>query len=51
LKIVKGKLDGDSFEELEFMELVGELKKQKITITLRQQDEWADYFGEYKKDC
>ena len=28
-----------------------ELKKQKISLSLTQQDEWEDYFNQYKADC
>jgi hypothetical protein len=27
------------------------LKKQKIPLSLKQQDEWEEYFGEYKEQC
>jgi len=39
------------FEKLEFKQFVTELKEQKITISLKQQDEWEEYFNEYKKEC
>ncbi|NOR45339.1 MAG: hypothetical protein GQ534_07100 [Candidatus Delongbacteria bacterium] len=29
---------------------VAELKKQKIVLTLLQQDEWEDYFNSYKNE-
>ena len=28
-----------------------ELKKQKIKLTLMQQDEWEDYFNQYREAC
>ena len=40
----------DKFYELEFKEFVQELFKKKIKLTLRQQDEWEDYFNKYKKE-
>lgn len=39
------------FDTMEFAEFLKELKKQKITLTLSQQDEWEDYFNQYKTDC
>ena len=27
------------------------MKKQKISLSLAQQDEWEDYFNQYKTDC
>jgi competence protein ComGF len=30
---------------------VGELKKQKIKLTLSQQDEWEYYFNDRKAEC
>lgn len=41
----------ESFDTMEFAEFLKELKKQKITLTLSQQDEWEDYFNQYKTDC
>ncbi|MEK7990643.1 MAG: TaqI-like C-terminal specificity domain-containing protein [Thiotrichaceae bacterium] len=38
------------FYEFEFKILLDELKKQKIELNLKQQDEWEIYFNEYKKD-
>jgi uncharacterized protein (DUF2164 family) len=37
-----------SFYEFDFKTFVAELKKQKIVLSLSQQDEWEDYFGGYK---
>lgn len=39
------------FDEKEFSDFISELKKQKITLTPRQQDEWDEYFNDYKKLC
>lgn len=41
----------DKFYEREFADILKELKKQKITLTLREQDEWEEYFNDYKKQC
>ncbi|MCL2510888.1 MAG: N-6 DNA methylase [Bacteroidales bacterium] len=41
----------ERFDELEFKQLLAELAKQKIALSLKQQDEWEDYFNEYKKEC
>ena len=39
------------FDELDFVQFVAELKKQKITLSLKQQDEWEECFNEYKTEC
>lgn len=39
------------FDKLSFKDFVAELKKQKIRLTLSQQDEWEGYFNERKKEC
>jgi hypothetical protein len=39
------------FDELEFKQFLVELKKQKITLSLKQQDEWEEYFNAYKSEC
>ena len=39
------------FDELDFAQFVAELKKQKIALTLKQQDEWEEYFLDYKMEC
>ena len=36
---------------MDFKQLVAELKKQKINLSLKQQDEWEEYFTEYKSEC
>ena len=41
----------ETFDTLQFADFVKELKKQKIKLTLPQQDEWEDYFGQYKSEC
>ena len=38
-----------NFSKLNFIEFFGELKKQKIRLTLQQQEEWEEYFID-KKD-
>ena len=40
-----------TFDQLEFKAFVAELKKQKINLSLAQQDEWEDYFSQYRNDC
>ena len=40
-----------TFDQLDFKGIVGELKKQKIKLTLSQQDEWEDYFNDRKAEC
>lgn len=40
-----------TFDKLTFAEFVAELKKQKIKLTLVQQDEWEEYFGQYADAC
>lgn len=39
------------FDQLDFKEFVAELKKQKIKLSLIQQDEWEDYFNQYRQAC
>ncbi len=39
----------EKFYEFEFGDFVKELKKQKIKLSLSQQDEREEYFGDYKK--
>ncbi len=41
----------ETFDTLSFTDFMKELKKQKIKLTLPQQDEWEDYFGQYKTEC
>ena len=40
-----------TFDQMEFKAFVAELKKQKIKLSLAQQDEWEDYFNQYRNDC
>ena len=40
-----------TFDELDFAGFVAELKKQKIKLSLVQQDEWEPYFNDYKEAC
>lgn len=40
-----------TFDQLDFKGFVVELKKQKIKLTLVQQDEWEDYFSQYLQAC
>ena len=39
------------FDQLDFRGLMAELKKQKIKLTLTQQDEWEDYFTGRVAEC
>lgn len=41
----------ETFDDLDFTGFVAELKKQKIKLTLGQQDEWEEYFNQYKTEC
>jgi hypothetical protein len=38
-------------ETMEFKQFLAELGKQKITLSLKQQDEWEEYFTEYQLEC
>ena len=38
------------FYNYDFKSFVSELKKKKITLSLKQQDEWEQYFNEYKTE-
>ena len=40
-----------TFDQLDFKGFVAELKKQKIKLTLVQQDEWEEYFNQYRQAC
>ena len=40
-----------SFEQLDFKGLMAELKKQKIHIPVKEQDEWEDFFRERVAEC
>ena len=41
----------ETFDTLDFAGFVAELKKQKIKLSLSQQDEWLDFFDKYKSAC
>lgn len=38
------------FYNYDFKTFLSELKKKKITLSLKQQEEWEEYFNEYKKE-
>lgn len=40
-----------TFDQFDFKAFVAELKKQKIKLSLTQQDEWEDYFNQYAEAC
>lgn len=40
-----------TFDQMEFAGFVVELKKQKIKLSLVQQDEWEEYFNQYRQAC
>ena len=40
-----------AFDQMDFAGFVAELKKQKIKLSLQQQDEWEDYFRQYADAC
>ena len=40
-----------TFDQMEFAGFVAELKKQKIKLSLVQQDEWEVYFNQYRGAC
>ena len=40
----------DKFYEYDFKSFISELKKQKIYLSLKEQDEWEEYFNEYKSE-
>lgn len=46
---ITGALQG--FDERKFSDFISELRKQKIVLSLRQQDEWEEYFNDYKRQC
>jgi len=39
------------FDERKFPDFLSELRKQKIVLSLKQQDEWEEYFNDYKRLC
>ena len=40
-----------TFDQMDFADFTKELKKQKIKLSLSQQDEWEDYFNDYRSAC
>lgn len=40
-----------TFDKMDFKQFVAELKKQKIKLSLVQQDEWEEYFNQYRQAC
>lgn len=40
-----------TFDKLTFAEFTAELKKQKIRLSLSQQDEWEEYFNKNVSEC
>ena len=40
-----------TFDQMDFAGFVAELKKQKIRLSLSQQDEWEEYFNQYRQAC
>lgn len=40
-----------TFDQMTFAEFAAELKKQKIHLSLSQQDEWEDYFNKNVSEC
>ena len=48
LENIPGKLE--KFYDHDFKTFMGELKKQKVVLSLKDQDEWDDYFNSYKHD-
>ena len=41
----------ETFDLFDFTKFITELKKQKIVLSLRKQDEWEEYFNDYKRQC
>ena len=40
-----------TFDQMVFADFLKELKKQKITLKLIEQEEWEDYFNSYRSTC
>ena len=40
-----------TFDKMDFAGFMAELKKQKIKLSLVQQDEWEEYFNQYREVC
>ena len=51
LEGVKITLALQTFDQMDFAGFVAELKKQKIKLSLVQQDEWEEYFNQYRQAC
>lgn len=51
MEVVKITTALQTFDQMDFAGFVAELKKQKIKLTLPQQDEWEDYFHQYSDAC
>ena len=58
LRRLSGNIEGvkittalQTFDKMDFAAFVSELKKQKIRLSLSQQDEWEPYFNDYKEAC
>ena len=41
----------ENFHLLDFEKFIIEINKQKIKLSLLQQDEWEEYFNHYKEEC
>jgi hypothetical protein len=39
------------FDQMDFKGFMAELKKQKIKLSLSQQDEWEEYFNQRASEC
>ncbi|MBN2095454.1 MAG: N-6 DNA methylase [Candidatus Aenigmarchaeota archaeon] len=50
LKVEKSSKRVENFHELAFSDFLAELAKKKVKLTLKEQDEWSEYFEGYKKD-
>ena len=50
-KDVKITMALQAFERMTFAEFINELKKQKIRLSLVEQDEWEEYFNHYRSIC
>ena len=40
-----------TFDQMKFADFLKELKKQKITLKLIEQDDWEEYFNSYRSAC
>ncbi len=40
-----------TFDQMDFKGFMAELKKQKIKLSLVQQDEWEEYFSQHRQAC